>query len=340
MDHEKFRNMHGGAMSSMKKAEFQVALKSKRQIAEGTWAFTFEKPEGFVFKAGQHIRMTLLNPAETDTEGNSRFFSPACTPQDADLVIAMRMRDTAFKRSLSQMKIGEKVLIQILLGVPHGAFALHDDSSRPAVFLAGGIGIAAAYSMIKDATERKLPHKLILFYSNRRPEDAPFLAELQDLAKQNPNFKLIATMTEPDKSGTPWQDETGRIDRRLLTKYVSDLKEPVYYIAGLPKMASAMRNLLKELGVSEDNIKVEEFSGFDLNKISDDSHHHWKRHALFVVAALVVIAIVVAHIVVGDSLYASNILSLKNPLIYLLVVVMLVIAAFKFKHLRSFIGKK
>ena len=90
--------MHGHTMLSMKKAEFEVALKGKKQIAEGTMAFVFEKPNGFQFRAGQHIRMTLIDPSETDNEDNSRLFSLASTPQDADLVIAMRMRDTAFKR--------------------------------------------------------------------------------------------------------------------------------------------------------------------------------------------------------------------------------------------------
>src|SRR3990167_10380726 len=112
----------------------------------------------------------------------------------------MRMTDSAFKRVLGQMQIGEKVLIQILLNSPHGSFLIHDDASKPAVFLIGGIGIVPAFSMIKDAIERKLPHKIFLFYSNRRPEDAPFLDELENLAKQNLSFKLIATMTEPEKS--------------------------------------------------------------------------------------------------------------------------------------------
>lgn len=261
--------MHGQSGSSMEKAAFEVALKGKKQIAEGTMAFVFEKPEGFRFKAGQHIRMTLINPPETDSEGNSRFFSIASSPQDPDLLIAMRMRDTAFKRVLRRMQTGEKVLIQIMLDAPHGAFMLHDDTSKPAVFLIGGIGIVPAFSMIKDATERKLSHTVYLFFSNRRPEDAPFLDDLQNLAKQNPNFKLVATMTKPEKSAQLWPGETGAINYSMLTKYVDDLQSPVYNIAGLPEMAGAMRKLLADAGVNEENIRAEEFSGFDLNRLSD-----------------------------------------------------------------------
>src|SRR5215216_404058 len=246
---------------SMKKAAFEVALKGKKQIAEGTIAFVFEKPNAFHFKAGQHIRMTLINPPESDVEGNSRFFSLANSPQEKDLLIAMRMRNTAFKRVLERTQIGDKVLIEMRLESPHGSFALHDDASKPAVFLIGGIGIVPAFSMIKDAIERKLLHTIFLFYSNRR-QDAPLLDELKILAEQNPSFKLIATMTQ--SSAKSWRGETGHIDHAMLKRYVDDLKSPIYYIAGLPDIVSAMRTLLKDSGVNEDSIRAEEFSGFTL----------------------------------------------------------------------------
>lgn len=105
-------------------------------------------------------------------------------------MFAMRMRDTTFKRVLSHMEFGEKVLIEILPESPHGSFLLHEDVSRSAAFIVGGICIVPAYSMIKNAIQRELPHKMFLFCSNRRPEDAPYLNELQNLAKQNPSFIL------------------------------------------------------------------------------------------------------------------------------------------------------
>src|SRR6266496_5766071 len=44
MDHERYRHMHGRSKASMKKASFEMSLKGKKQIAEGTWEFVFEKP--------------------------------------------------------------------------------------------------------------------------------------------------------------------------------------------------------------------------------------------------------------------------------------------------------
>jgi ferredoxin-NADP reductase len=183
----------------------------------------------------------------------------------------MRMRDTAFKRVLERMQTGDKVLIQILQDVPHGAFALHEDASKPAVFLIGGIGIVPAFSMIKDAIARQLPHTIILFYSNRRPEDAPFLDELENLAKQNPSFKLITTMTQAQKSAKSWTGETGYINQAMLKKYVDNLQAPIYYIAGLPEMVSAMRTLLRDADVNEDKLRAEEFSGFTTDHNDDNN---------------------------------------------------------------------
>jgi hypothetical protein len=51
MDHERYRRMHGRSGASMKKASFEVALKGKQQIAQDSWAFVFERPDGFRFKA-------------------------------------------------------------------------------------------------------------------------------------------------------------------------------------------------------------------------------------------------------------------------------------------------
>ena len=254
MNHD-HHHEHGHTMNEM---VFEVVLKDKKQIAEGSMAFLFEKPAGFEFRAGQHTTVTLINPPQTDAEGNSRHFSMVHTPADEDIAIATRMRDTAFKRVLGNMNIGDKVQME----KPHGSFILHQDTSKPAVFLIGGIGITPVYSIIKDATERKLPHRIFLFYSNRRQEDAAFLKELEDLATQNPSFTLIATVTDSEKSKNAWNGETGYIDQAMLRKYVNSLQIPIYYISGPPAMVSAMRKLLTDSDVNEDNIKTEEFSGY------------------------------------------------------------------------------
>jgi ferredoxin-NADP reductase len=234
------------------------SLKKREEIAERTMAFYLAKPSDFQFRSGQSIDLTLINPPETDAEGNTRAFTIASAPFDPDLMIATRLRDTAFKRVLRSASPGMEVKIE----GPSGSFTLHRNSAKPAVFLAGGIGITPFVSIIRQATRENLPHQLYLFYSNRRPEDAAFLDLLQQAARQNTKFHLIATMTEMQHSHHPWTGETGFIDQNMVGRHLPSLEGPIYYLAGPPTMVAAMRQMLVGAGADEDDIRTEEFSGY------------------------------------------------------------------------------
>ena len=237
---------------------YKTKLQRKEEVANGTMAFHFEKPAGLTFKAGQFGDFTLINPVETDTEGNTRGFSLASAPYEGDLMFATRMRDTAFKRVLRTMEIGTEVS----LDAPYGSFTLHNNARIPAVFLTGGIGVTPVRSIILQATHDNLPHKIFLFDSNRRPEDAAFLNQLMDAQKKNQNYTFVGTMTEMEKSSWRWDSETGYITKAMLVKYIRDLTLPIYYLAGPAAMVTAMRKTLNEAGVDDDNIRTEEFSGY------------------------------------------------------------------------------
>jgi ferredoxin-NADP reductase len=237
---------------------YKTKLKSKDEIAAGTMSFRFEKPEGFAFKAGQFGDFTLVDPSETDAEGDIRGFSLASAPYEGDLMFATRMRDTAFKRVLRTMNVGA----EITLDAPYGSFTLHNNTKIPAVFLTGGIGVTPVRSIVLQAAHDRLPHKIFLFDSNRRPEDSPFLDELLNAQRQNPNYTFVGTMTEMEKSDQKWDGETGYITKAMLEKYVGDLTLPIYYLAGPASMVTAMRKTLNEAGVDDDNIRTEEFSGY------------------------------------------------------------------------------
>lgn len=236
----------------------QPKLVGKEQGAEGTMAFHFEKPPGFDFKPGQSADLTLLDPPETDSEGNTRTLSIASAPFEDKLTFATRMRDTAFKRSLNRLPLGTGVKIDPALG----SFTLHKNAAKPAVFLAGGIGITPFFSILRQADHDRAAHKLYLFYSNHRPEDAPFLEALRGLATTNSNFRFVATMTKIFGSRSKWEGETGWIDKGMLSRYLSDLRGPIYYIAGPPAMVAGVSKMLVASGVDEDDIRSEEFAGY------------------------------------------------------------------------------
>ena len=233
-------------------------LLSKREIADSTMEFTLFKPEEFDYIAGQTIDLSLINPSETDQRGNMRTFSLVSAPHEPVLKIAMRIRDSSFKRVLKSMEENAELYIE----GPFGSFGLHRKIDRPAVFLAGGIGITPLYSIIKDATYRKLENKIILFFSNHSPDKTPYLPELQALEKENPNFTLVATMTDVENFSQIWDGEKGRIDANLLQKYLPKDVSRIYYLTGPQTMVEAMRDLLNKMNVDGDDIRFEEFSGY------------------------------------------------------------------------------
>ena len=246
-------------MSTVAKSPtFTSVLQSRDEVAVGTMAFRFDKPPGWVFKAGQFLDMTLLNPPETDAEGDTRSFSIASGPDEGVLTVATRMRDTAFKRVLKTMPIGTAVKIE----GPSGDLVLPNDTKRSAVLLAGGIGITPFRSMVVHAAFQKLPQRLFLFYANRSPEDAPFLEELQALQTENPHFTLIPSMSEMATSHRSWTGETGLIDHAMLSRHLSGAVSPLYYIAGPPKMVKDLRAMLAEQSVRVGEVHAEEFAGY------------------------------------------------------------------------------
>lgn len=239
-------------------SSYETKLQDREDLAEGTMAFHFAKPPGFAFKPGQSIDLILPAPPDGDAQSARHTFSIVSAPFESDLTIATRMRDSAFKRTLKSLPIGAALLFE----GPFGSLTLHGNRARSAVLIAGGIGITPFVSILRQAAQDQLPQSLVLLYSNRRPEDAAFLAELQALAGQNRNFRLLATMTDMGKSARSWTGETGRIDEALLKRIGSELATPIYYLAGPPTLVEAMRKNLNLASVDDDDIRSEEFYGY------------------------------------------------------------------------------
>ena len=238
---------------------YKVSLQAQKTLCAGTTAFYFEKPEGFEFEAGQFANFALLTPPDSDLKGNTRALSIASAPHERNLMVATRLRATAFKRTLNSLPLGTELRLQ----GPYGSLTLSRNGTRPAVFLAGGIGITPFRSLIWNAAESLSLRKIILFYSVRAPEEAAFLEELQKIERRNGRYKLICTVTQPEKVRNPWQGETGRISIEMLSKWIPDLSVPIYFIAGPPGMVNGMRQMLTGSGISEEDIRAEEFSGYE-----------------------------------------------------------------------------
>lgn len=240
-------------------ADYFFPLTKREDVADGTMAFYFNTTgSNFVYKAGQYCAFELVDPPHTDNQGNIREFSLASSPNEAGhIMIATRMRNTAFKNSLKEIPLGTKVKVT----GPIGSLTLHKDDSKPAVFLGGGIGITPMRSMIGWAISQQLPRKLFLFYSNRTPQAGAFMEDFEQWKNDNPNFTFVPTITD-SQNDPEWKYGYGRIEPSLIEKYLPDYKTAIYYIAGPTGMVTAMREMLEKMNVPEEYIKSEDFVGY------------------------------------------------------------------------------
>lgn len=221
-------------------------------------AFWFDiRGTDFLFAAGQNADFTIPDLQNPDEEGNKRTFSLAASPHHKNsIMIATRMRNTAFKNALKEFPFGTKLLVQ----GPMGNMTLHDDATKPAVLLAGGIGITPFRSMIEWATYMQLQHEIWLFYSNKTVDATSFLDDLTTWQQRNPHLHVILTVTDEDAVG-PFRK--GRITPELLRSHLGDdLRAPIYYSAGPPAMVEAMKTMLLDIGLSRENIQFESFDGY------------------------------------------------------------------------------
>ncbi len=237
---------------------YQSCLIRREEIAHATMHFSFSRPDGFKFQAGQYVDLILMNPPRTDLWGNMRTLSIASAPFEDELLFAMRMTDTAFKRALATAPLGQEARLE----GPAGSFSLHADPHRPAVFLAGGVGIAPFLSILRQAFHDGLEHRLVLFFSNRRLEYAAYLEELRSLEKIHPRFRFVPTVTDTASLHPKWSGEVGYISGAMLGRHLTDLKAPIYYVSGPSRFVSGMRSVLTVADVEEENIRIEDFGEY------------------------------------------------------------------------------
>lgn len=234
--------------------EFALSLMKKEHIAKDTYSFYFVKSDKELnFLPGQYIRMSFSN-----LQGSiSRFFTIASSPLEEYLVITTKIYagSSDFKKRLFNTDINE----QVKFFGPIGGFIFQDEDLFHHVFLAGGIGITPFHSMITYASQKKHIIRLTLFVSFSTAEEIIYYDELTKLAKENENIKIIYTITNSDAQ---WKGEIGKISETLIKKYVPDIHNPTYYIVGPLDMVSSTEELLEDMGIELDKIKIEQFTGY------------------------------------------------------------------------------
>jgi ferredoxin-NADP reductase len=235
----------------------RALVKEKREVAKGTLLVVFDlQGEEVDFRPGQYFWVELLDSPYDDEKGLRRHISVVTSPTERGVLgLCTRLRDSAFKKTLAELEVGDEVEVE----EPKGNFVLPENTSPPYVFIAGGIGITVFRSMLRYIADTGEPYRVTLVYSNRDRESTPFLDELQELERALPGYELVLTMTQDEG----WEGESRYIGAELLRDHLGDeLGGFTYLIAGPPPMVETVVNELGGAGVPEEQVLPDRFSGY------------------------------------------------------------------------------
>jgi ferredoxin-NADP reductase len=233
----------------------RATVAEKREVAKGTLLVLFAV-EGYPdYRPGAYFWVELPDRGHSDEKGLRRHISLVTSPTERGVVgLATRLRDSAFKRTLAELEVGDEVQVE----EPKGSFLLPEETGTEYVFVAGGIGITVFRSMLRYVAEEGLPYRITLVYSNRDRESAAFLDELEELERRIGGLRVVLTMT--DEPG--WEGETRRLDADVLADVVGGLDGKTFLVAGPPPMAEGVADSLRAAGVPDDRLLADKFSGY------------------------------------------------------------------------------
>ena len=233
----------------------RALVKETREVAQGTLFVVFDlQGEEVDFRPGQYFWVELPDRGHEDEKGLRRHISVCTSPTERGVLgLCTRLRDTAFKKTIAELKVGDEVDVE----PPKGDYVLPEDTSKSYVFVAGGIGITVFRSMLRYIADTGEPYRVTLVYSNRDRASTPFLDELQQLTL--PDFELVLTMTQDEG----WEGESRYISAELLNEHLEgELADHTYLVAGPPAMVEAVTGQLSEAGVPDDQVLPDRFSGY------------------------------------------------------------------------------
>jgi ferredoxin-NADP reductase len=233
----------------------QATVAEKREVAKGTLLVLFAVEDYPDYRPGSYFWVELPDRGDNDEKGLRRHISLVTSPTDRGVVgLATRLRDTAFKRTLAGLEVGDEVQVE----EPKGSFLLPEDTGVEYVFVAGGIGITVFRSMLRYIAAEGLPYRITLVYSNRDRESTAFLGEVQELEGRIHGLRLVLTMT----AEAGWDGETRQLDADVLGELLGGLEDKTFLIAGPPPMAEAVSQSLLDAGLPEDRVLADKFSGY------------------------------------------------------------------------------
>ncbi|MBM3903533.1 MAG: hypothetical protein FJ357_00095 [Thaumarchaeota archaeon] len=125
---------------------------------------------------------------------------------------------------------------------PYGMFTISQGIPSQVIMVGDDIGITPCMSMILYAAEEQLSNRMALFFS----KNSPYKNNIESVKNENRNLEII-----------PYE----QFNQNVIKK-VTDYQKSAWYVAGTPGKTEEIRSTILKSGVPQNNIKVEEFAGY------------------------------------------------------------------------------
>ncbi len=235
------------------RARFKLRLQRVERIANNALGFWFEKPPRLAFQAGQYLEWSLPHSPH-DRRGWRRYLSLASAPDEKEVMVAVKIDtpSSTFKQALAKLTPGAVLEATTV----NGKFTLPEDTTRPCVLIAGGIGITPFRSMIKELLLRQESRPIRLLYAASTPEDFAF----RDLFAEAEQYGVKTTLL-PSTATSGWRGDVGHITTSTLRDLATGADRPLYYVSGSAPFVEHCQSLIRGNGVVAGDIRCDYFPG-------------------------------------------------------------------------------
>ncbi len=204
--------------------------------------------ERLQFLAGQYIEI-LLN------DGDSRVFSLANAPQN-DKFIELHIRHVEGGEYTTYVMNEMQEKASIRIKGPFGSFFLREDSDKPVIMLAGGVGFAPVKGIMEHVLATGSNRDIVFYWGACSREDL-YMNELAESWAENENVHYIPVLSEP-KNSDDWQGRTGFVHEAVMQDF-SDLSEHEVYVCGPPVMVEVAKESFATIGLNSDQLYYDSF---------------------------------------------------------------------------------
>jgi len=234
------------------------------------------------FLPGQYAALGYYRPNGQPTR--LRTFSITSSPDNVFLEFAIRIIGD-FTHGLAQLHVGDGIFLQ----GPFGNFVIDPSIDRPAVMIAGGIGITPFMSILRTPAVMNTDIQLTLLYGCRTIADAPFYEELVQLTKHYPNLHLSVFVADSSEMSADPSIIQGMLSAQHIKQIVAHNADATFLLCGPDAMMAMSYDTLYAENISADSIVSESFS--HSSKLTIGSGYNLQKLTYALSGALLILAV-------------------------------------------------